>query len=484
MKAGAALCVLGWILAGLALSMLVPAFTALLAGDPGNAKIFLNAAAVSGFFAGAMITGLRGKEAELNLRGALLLIFLVWTALPVFAAAPIYYSGVSFSASKALFEAVSGLTTTGATVLTHLERKPEAILVWRALLQWQGGFFTIIAASSIFNALEIGGGQLQYAAMPHGAGETLFGRIRQGVRPLLVIYSLLTLSCFLGLWAAGLPRFDAFCHALSAVSTGGFSTRDGSIGAFHSPLAEMVLALFMLLGAMNMVLHWAAVNGRWRGYSLDPEMRYLGIACLVAAASLFIALFTSDYSEGRGPVRWALFNSISFLTTSGFWTGNTAGAPAIIGILLCIAVLVGGATGSTSGGFKLMRIGLILKQGWLELARLTGPNAILRLRYGGARVSQSQIAGVWVVFTAFIFVLGVGVAAISLTGPNFEQSFAIAAASIANAGPVAGVFFTEPVTPYARLPEAARALAMIGMIMGRMEVLTVLTLLSPAFWRS
>lgn len=464
--------------------MLVPAFTALMGGDTENAEIFLNAAAVGGFFAGAMIIGLRGKAAELNLRGALLLIFLVWTVLPFFAAAPVYYSGVSFSASKALFEAVSGLTTTGATVLTHLERKPASILVWRAMLQWQGGFFTIIAASSIFNALEIGGGQLQYAAMPHGAGETLFGRIRQAVRPLFLIYALLTLLCFLGLWAAGLPQFDAFCHALSAISTGGFSTRDGSIGAFNSPMAEMVMALFMLLGAMNMVLHWAAVNGRWRGYSLDPEMRYLGIACLAAAASVFIALLASDYQGGRGAVRWALFNSISFLTTSGFWTGNIAGAPAITGIFFCTAVLVGGATGSTSGGFKLLRVGLILKQGWLELARLTGPNAILRLRHGGARVSQSQIAGVWVVFTAFVFTLGLGVAAISLTGPDFEQSIAIAVASIANAGPVAGFFFTDPVTPYARLPEITRALAMIGMIMGRMEVLTVLTLLSPAFWRS
>lgn len=484
MKAGAALCVLGWILAGLALSMLIPAFTALLGGDPKNAKTFLNAAAISGFFAGALITGLRGKEAELNLRGALLLIFLVWTVLPFFAAAPIYYSGVSFSASKALFEAVSGLTTTGATVLTHLERKPEAILIWRALLQWHGGFFTIIAASSIFTALEIGGGQLQYASMPHGAGETLFGRIRQAVRPLLLIYSLLTLLCFLGLWAVGMPRFDAFCHALSAISTGGFSTRDGSIGAFNSPMAEMVLALFMLLGAMNMVLHWAAINGRWRGYSLDPEMRYLGIACLVAAMSVFIALLVTDYPEGRGAVRWAVFNSISFLTTSGFWTGNISGAPEIIGVFLCLAVLVGGATGSSSGGFKLMRVGLVVKQGWLELARLTDPRAILRLRYGGVRVSPSQIAGVWVVFTAFVFTLVLGVALISLTGPSFEQSVAIAAASIANAGPVAGFFSTDSVTPYARLPEEARALAMIGMIMGRMEVLTVLTLLSPAFWRS
>lgn len=483
MKTDAVLCVFGWLLAGLALSMFIPAFGALIADDLDNARIFFNSGAVSSFFAGALIISLRGKEAELNKRGVLLLVVLVWTILPIFAAVPIYYSGAIFSPGKALFEAVSGFTTSGATVLTHLDRQPVAILLWRAILQWLGGLYTIIAASGIFMALGIGGLHLQFAAMPHGDGQTLFGRLRQVARALLSIYAALTTMCFFGLWAAGMPIFDALCHALSTISTGGFSTRDASIGAFNSPKIELVAAIFMILGAMNMALHWAAANGRWRGYRLDPEARYLCVAILVCVVILFLALIGNDYKEGVRIAHWALFNGVSFLTTTGYWTGNIAGAPLIVGLILIVAVLVGGATGSTSGGFKQMRVGLVMKQGWLELARLLSPNEVLRLRYGKTGVKDTQIAAVWAVFIGLSFMLAMGTILIGLTGPNFEQSFAITAAAISNSGPAAGLFFADAVTPYASLSESTRALAMIGMIVGRMEVLTFLTLLSPAFWR-
>ncbi len=483
MKADAVICVFGWLLAGMSLIMFIPALGALIADDIENARIFFNSAAVSGFFAGAMIISLRGKEVELTKRGSLLLIVLVWMVLPLFAAVPIYFSGAVFTPGKALFEAVSGFTTSGATVITRLDHQPAAILLWRALLQWLGGLYTIIAASGILAALGIGGLQLQYAAMPHGDGQTLFGRLRQVARALLGVYSALTILCFLGLWAAGMPIFDALCHAFSTISTGGFSTRDASIGAFNSPLVETVAAIFMILGAMNMALHWAAAHGRWRGYRLDPEARHLGIAILITALSIFAALQLSEYKAGVNAAHWALFNSASFLTTTGFWTGNIAGAPLIIGLMLMVTVLAGGATGSTSGGFKVMRIGLVMKQGWLELARLLSPNEVLLLRYGKAGVKDAQIAAVWTVFTVLTFLLAMGTLLIGLTGPNFEQSFAIAASAISNSGPAAGLFFGDTVTPYAGLPESTRGLAMIGMIFGRMEVLTVLTLLSPAFWR-
>lgn len=484
MKADAVLCVFGWVLAGLSLAMFAPAFAALTTDHMEHATVFFNSALMTGFFAGVLIISLRGKEAELTKRGALLLVVLTWTVLPVFAAIPIYFSGVIFSPGKALFEAVSGLTTSGATVISHLERQPAGILVWRALLQWLGGLFTVIAASGVFVALGIGGLQLQYASMPHGDGQNLFGRLRQVSRALLSIYAMLSLFCFIAFWMAGMPIFDSFCHALSTISTGGFSTRDASLGAFKSPLIECVAAIFMILGAMNLALHWAAANGRWRGYALDPEARYLGAAILVTVFIIFAMLALSDYKTGVSTARWALFNGVSFLTTTGYWTGNIAGAPLSVGLVLVAVLLIGGATGSTSGGFKEMRVGLIIRQGWLELARLLSPNEVVRLRYGKAAVKESQIAAVWVVFIGLSFVLALGTLLIGLTGPNFEQSFAIAAAAISNSGPAAALFFAEPVTPYASLSEATRALAIIGMIVGRMEVLTLLTVLSPVFWRA
>ncbi len=483
MKAGAVLYALGWLLGGLAISMFVPALAAVMAGDMENARVFFNSAVFCGFFAGAMILSLRGREAEFNKRGSLLLVGLVWTVLPLFAAVPIYFSGVIFSPGKALFEAVSGFTTTGATVLSHLDRQPAAILLWRAILQWLGGLYTIIAASGIFAALGIGGLQLQFAAMPHGEGQTLFGRLRQTARVLLGVYAALSAVCFLGLWAAGMPVFDSLCHALSTISTGGFSTRDASIGAFKSPLVEAVAATFMILGAMNPSLHWAAANGRWRAWRLDPEARYLAIAIIVTVAGVFVILHVTDFEAGQNYIRWALFNGISFLTTGGYWTGNIAGAPLILGLILVAALLVGGATGSASGGFKQMRAALVIKQGWLELARLASPNEVLRLRYGEAGVKDAQIAAVWAVFTGLVFVIALGALLIALTGPNFEQSLAIAAAAVSNSGPAAIMFFPGPGTPYSGLSDATRAVAMMGMIIGRIGVLAMLTLLSRAFWR-
>lgn len=484
MKAGAVLYVLGWLLGGLTLSMFVPAFAAMIANDTENALVFFNSAAVSSFFAGALIISVRGKQGELNKRGSLLLIILTWTVLPLFAAVPIYFSGVVFSPGKALFEAVSGFTTTGATVLSNLERQPVAILAWRGILQWLGGLYTVFAASGIYVALGIGGLQLQYGVVPHGDGQTLFGRLRQTARALLGIYAALTLACFVAFWAAGMPVFDAFCHAMSTVSTGGFSTRDASIGAFDSPRVEAIAAIFMLLGAMNLTLHWAAVNGRRRSYRLDPEVRFFGIALLIVFVILFAALLASDFDPGHGPLHWTLFMAASFLTTTGFWTGAIAGMPLPLGLLLLMAVLVGGMTGSTTGGFKLMRVGLVVKQGLLELQRLINPNEVLRLRYGKAGVKEAQIAAVWAVFVGLTFVLALTAMLIALTGPNFEQSLSLAAAAISNAGPAAAMFFSKAVTPYAALSETARAILMAGMIIGRIEVLTLLTLFSPVFWRA
>ena len=479
----AVICVLGWLLAWLSLSMLAPVFGALIAGDIENAKIFFYAAALTSFFAGAIIISLRGKQDGLTGRGSLLLIALAWIIVPVFAAVPLYFSGVIFSPGKALFEAVSGFTTSGATVLSHLDRQPAAILLWRAILQWLGGLFTVIAASGILVFRGIGGLHQHSALMPHGDGQSLSGRLRQVARALLGVYAGLSLLCFLGLWAAGMPVFDALCHALSTVSTGGFSTRDASIGAFDSPRIEAVAALFMILGAMNMALHWAAANGHWRGYRQDPEMRYFGAALIATVACVFAALYASDYRADAPDFRWALFNSVSFLTTTGYWTGNITGAPLPVALILIVAVLVGGVTASTSGGFKLMRAALVIKQSWLELARLISPNEVLRLRYGQLPVADTRIAAVWTVFIGLSFFIALETILIGLTGPGFDQSFALAAASISNTGAAAAPFYPGPPAPYAALGESTRALAMLGMIAGRVEVLTLLSLLSPAFWR-
>lgn len=476
--------VLGWLLVGLSLAMFLPGFVALSEGDSENVYVFFSSAVLTTFFAGGLIISLRGYEARLDKRSSLLLIVLIWTVLPLFAALPIFFSEVTGrSGVAALFEAVSGFTTSGMTLLTNLESQPKAILVWRAVLQWLGGFYTIVAATGIFVALGIGGMQLQFTAMPHGEGETLFKRIRQTGHALLRVYALLTLLCFVALIAAGMTSFDAFCHALSTISTGGFSTRDGSIGAFDNVLIELIIMIFMILGAINLALHWAAINGRWRSYAADPEVRYflgcLAVLIILSGASIWVV---GDLRLNWQTTRDTVFNSVSMLTTTGYWRGDIANLPLVTALMLLAAMLVGGGTGSTTGGFKQMRLFLLFKQALNELSNLTQPSGVFRLRYAGMTVKPEQSNAIWSVFVLFAFVLALLTVGLSISGVSFEQSVAMAISSLTNAGPTATMFFGDA-QAFSDAPDLTKFIAMAGMITGRMEVLTLVTLLNPEFWR-
>lgn len=476
--------VLGWLLVGLSLAMFLPAFVALSERDFDNAYVFFSSAVLTTFFAGGLIISLRGDEEGLDKRGSLMLVVLIWMVLPLFAALPIFFSDVTArSSSAALFEAISGFTTSGVTLLSDLQSQPRAILIWRAVLQWLGGFYTIVAATGIFVALGIGGMQLQFTAMPHGDGETLFKRIQQAGRALLRVYGLLTLICFIALNAAGMNTFEAFCHALSTISTGGFSTRDGSIGAFDNFLIELIIMVFMILGAINLALHWAALNGRWRSYGADPEARYF-LGCL--AVLITLSAVTVWVAGGSG-ISWqatrdTVFNSVSMLTTTGYWRGEITNLPLVTALMLLAAMLVGGGTGSTTGGFKQMRLFLLFKQALNELNNLTQPSGIFRLRYAGMTVQPEQSNAVWSVFVLFAFVLALLTVMLSISGVNFEQSVAMAISSLTNAGPAAAMFFGDP-QAFSDAPVLTKFIAMAGMITGRMEVLTLVTLLNPEFWR-
>lgn len=476
--------VLGWLIVGLSLAMFLPGFVALSEGDTDNAYVFFSSAVLTTFFAGGLIISLRGYEEGLDKRGSLLLVVLIWTILPLFAALPIFFSEVTGrSGVAALFEAISGFTTSGVTLLSNLESQPKAILIWRAVLQWLGGFYTIVAATGIFVALGIGGMQLQFTAMPHGDGETLFKRISQAGRVLARVYALLTLLCFVALIAAGMTSFEAFCHALSTVSTGGFSTRDGSIGAFDSFLIELIIMVFMILGAINIALHWAAVNGRWRSYASDPEARYF-LGCLVVLIILTGATIWAlgDAGLNREAVRDTVFNSVSMLTTTGYWRGDILNLPLVTALMLLAAMVVGGGTGSTTGGFKQMRLFLLFKQALNELYNLTQPSGVFRLRYAGMTVQPEQSNAIWSVFVLFAFVLALLTVGLSISGVSFEQAVAMAISSLTNAGPAASMFFGEA-QAFSDASALTKFITMAGMITGRMEVLTLVTLLNPEFWR-
>ncbi len=483
------LSVLGWAMCLFAGAMVLPTMVALGYGEANTAGKFFASARVTLFIGGALVIATRGTEKTVSRREGFVLAVLTWGALPVFGALPILFSGAAASAGDAYFEALSALTTTGASVLVGLDDLPRSILFWRAMMQWLGGLGAILLAVAIASLLDIGGLSLYRSAIPHGDRETLAGRLRQAVEQIWWIYACLTAACALALWIAGMPPFDAVSHAFATLSTGGFSTRDGSIGAFGEPIFEVILIVFMVVAALNFTLHWAAAHGRFRVYRYDPEFKYF-LVLAVAAIALTTAALAAAAPSMPDAARHGVFTVISVVTTSGFVSlpnaassAGFAGWPVMLSVLMLILMLVGGCTGSTAGGIKLMRMAILLKQGGGELYRLCYPHAVLRLRYGGVPIDTAALRGAWSFFMVYILSFGTISLAIAASGVEFRTAVGAAAGAISNAGPAMAFVTGQGLGGYGALPDAAKWWVALGMLLGRVELFALLTLLNPAFWR-
>jgi trk system potassium uptake protein TrkH len=304
----------------------------------------------------------------------------------------------------------------------------------------------------------------------------------QTAQDLFWVYVILTLLCAVALWAVGMTAFEALCHAFSTLSTGGFSTRDGGVAAFDNPLAELVLMAFMLVAAMNLTLHWAGFQGRFRAYRDNIEVHYLSVALVIlviAAAGLGVWAEETDFPDG---FRGSLFNAISALTTTGF---SNAGGGVPIGlppILIIGLVLVGGAVGSTTGGMRMLRLAVLFKQAQRELLRLLHPHAAVPLKVGPRTVATTTVWGVWSLFFVLILALAATSLVLSLTGLSPEAAVAAAVAAVSNAGPFLPAI--EPTAPaYAEMSGTAKLTLAAAMLAGRVELLALLTLANPAYWR-
>ncbi len=482
---------LGWSVVLLAALMLLPALTALLDGDTALAWTFAASAVLSGFFGASFALATWRAAGNFGKREGFMFLVLIWLVLALFAAVPLHFSGLPGRPIDAFFEAMSGLTTTGATVFDGLENMPPAILLWRALLQWGGGLLTIVLAVSLISQLGIGGMEAFQSALPRGEGASLPARMLQAAQDLFWIYVLLTLFGAVALWAAGMSAFDGLCHAFSAISTGGFSTRDGGIITFDDPIIELVLMAVMLLGAMNFTLLWAAFNGRFRAFRENTEVFYLTLVITVAVFAVVVAFLIG---EGQGDFvsrfRGTVFTAISALTTTGFTNalpqpGINARddlVPVLAPILIIGLVLVGGAAGSTTGGMRLMRVAVLFKQARRELLRLSHPHGIRVLRLGKQRIDNAAVWSVWSFFFLLILVLAAIALAMAFFGLAPEAAVAAAVVAVSNAGP-----FLHTVTPeapaYAEMRDGAKVVLVLGMLAGRVELLALLSLLNPAFWR-
>ena len=424
----------------------------------------------------------RRAQKELRIRDGFIIAAMFWTVLALFGSLPLMLFGEgSLNITDAVFESFSGLTTTGATVITGIDFLPESILYYRQQLQWLGGMGIVVLAVAILPTLGVGGMALYRTEIPGPLKDSkLTPRITETAKALWYIYATLTLACMIAYMLAGMSWFDALSHSFSTVANGGFSTYDASIGYFDSATIEMICIAFMLISAFSFSLHFIA----WREKSLlhyfhDPEARFLMLFLLaLSVITVLSLLLTNTYDTLRG-LRHGVFQVVSVATTAGYSVADFSMWPGALPFLLFVAAFVGGCSGSTGGGMKVIRIILILKQGMREIMRLIHPNAVIAVKVGKVSVPDSIAQAVWGFFSVYMLLFFIMLVGVMATGVDQVTAWSTVGSALNNLGPALG----EASTHYGEMPTLAKWILVLAMLLGRLEIFTVLVLFTPAFWR-
>lgn len=425
----------------------------------------------------------KNSKSDLRLRDGFIVVVLFWFILSVSGTLPlILYEQLEISITDAFFESVSGLTTTGATVLTHLDSMPRSILFYRQELQWLGGMGIVVLAVAVLPMLGIGGMQLYKAETPGPIKDNkLTPRITETAKALWYIYLTLTVTCAVAYWLAGMNLFDAVSHSFSTVAIGGFSTHDESLGYFDSIAINMVGIVFMFLGGVNFALHFVAFrNWNVAAYIQDSEFKvYFIVLITVSIIAVAFLQFTESTESFSESLLMGVFHVVSIATTTGFTTTEFHLWPSFLPVLLLFTSFIGGCAGSTGGGMKVIRVTLILKQGMREMKRLIHPKAVILVKIGKKPVPNAVIDAVWGFFAIYVAVFVIMMLLLMASGLDQITSFSAVAATLNNLGPGLG----DVAANYAGINDFAKWILSFGMLLGRLEIFTLLVLLTPAFWR-
>ncbi|EGT73964.1 Trk system potassium uptake protein TrkH [Haemophilus haemolyticus M19107] len=468
-------------------TMLIPAFVALIYGD-GGGKAFMQAFMLS-LTAGTLLWWpCHHHKQELRSRDGFLIVVAFWFVLGGLATLPLLlFDAPHLTVASAVFEAFSGLTTTGATVMTGLDNLPKAILFYRQFLQWLGGMGIIVLAIAIIPLLGIGGMQLYRAEMSGPMKEQkIRPRITETAKVLWMIYLSLTLSCALAYWLAGMSVFDAITHSFSTVSIGGFSTHDASIGYFNSPLINGITVLFLLVSACNFGLHFRAFStiGRenfFKIYLRDPEFRFfISIQVILVGVCTSVMWGYSYFKTSWQDFEQVLFQAVSISTTTGYTTSDFSAWPSFVPVLLISASFMGGCAGSVGGGLRVARVLVLYLQGKRELKRVVHPNLVYPIKWGKNVLDERVIGSIWAFFSAYILVFLICLLGVIACGVEPFNAFNAVLASINNLGPGLGAVSSNMIA----IPDSAKWILTIAMVCGRLEIFTLLALFTPAFWRS
>lgn len=423
------------------------------------------------------------SRAELGTRDGFLIVTLFWAVLGTAGSLPfIFSSAVELSITDAVFESLSGLTTTGATVISGLDDLPKSILFYRQQLQWLGGMGIIVLAMALLPMLGIGGMQLYRAESPGPVKDNkLVPRLAETAKALWYIYLTLTIVCALAYWAVGMDLFDAISHSFTTVAIGGFSTHDASLGYFDNAAVDIVAIIFMFIAGVNFALHFTAWQRRrfWH-YLSDPEFQFYSFILLsVSVVTVSVLYFSDVYSSLFESTIKGVFQVVSMATTTGFATADFNSWPLFLPYVLLYAAIIGACAGSTGGGMKVIRILLIFKQGLREVQRLIHPRAVIPIKLGGQPVADRIIESVWGFFAVYVMAFMVMLLALLATGLDIVTAFSAVGACINNLGPgLANVAVT-----YGELPGTAKWILCFAMLLGRLEIFTLLVLFTPMFWK-
>jgi trk system potassium uptake protein len=473
--------IVGILLTTLSIAMVIPAIVDATLGHR-DWRVFLASAGLTLFVGISLILSNRSRGISLGIRQAFILTTLSWLALTAFAALPFGFAELNLSPADAFFEAMSGITTTGATVIIGLSDAPPGILIWRALLQWLGGIGIIVMAVAVLPMLQVGGMQL-FRTESSDKSEKIAPRAAQIAGAIGTLYAATTAVCAICYAIAGMNGFDAVAHAMTTIATGGFSTHDASVGVFDSPAIEWIGVVFMIIGALPFVLCLQAVRGRPLLLMRDSQVRWFLIIVL-AAISLVTLVLVVDVGMPVGrSLRLAAFNVVSILTGTGYVSAGFDTWGTFAFTIFFVLMFIGGCAGSTTCGIKIFRFQVLYATATAQLRRLLRPHGVFIPYYNRQPITEEVALSVMSFFFFYVLAFVVLAVCLGILGLDFVTAMSGAATAISNVGPGLGPIIGPDAT-FTYLPDAAKWLLSAGMLLGRLELFTVLILFMPAFWRN
>jgi len=472
--------VIGIFLLWLSFAMLIPGLLDFFEGNQNWVGFFVSS--VFTFFMGmSFILMNRGNTIKIEVKSAFMLVVLSWFSLSIFASLPFITSTQNFSLTDAFFESVSGLTTTGSTIINNIENSSRGIILWRAILQWLGGIGIIVSAISILPRLGVGGMQL-FRLESSDTSEKILPKAARIAAEISVLYITLSVICAIAFIFSGLSFFDSVVHAMSTIATGGFSSKSGSIGSYNNVNLETVTILFMILASLPFVLYLKAIRGKPKDLIKDQQVhgffKTLIISILIV---VFYLILTSNFTFSD-ILRYSFFNVTSILTGTGFTSTNYNGWGTPIILLFLFITFIGGCAGSTTCGVKIFRLQIVFNNSKEMISKLISPNRVVNKRYNGEHLSPEVTQSVITFLFIFILTFIVLSVLLSFTGLDLLTSFSAAATSISNVGPGLGQVI-GPAYSFSQIPEIAKWLLSFGMLAGRLEFLTLIVIFNKSFWR-